>query len=107
MVDQSHNLKGKMEAMIHTVCTAQELYVKAAIVDHALMAPLQQSRSLVEAEETLRRILVRRAAGHSRIEAQSRSAGRSHASLPGKVDTWERITAERKECNAVSVTTYA
>ena len=25
MVDQSHNLKGKMEAMIQTVCTAQEL----------------------------------------------------------------------------------
>jgi len=34
MVDQSHNLKRKMEAIIHTVCTAQELYAKAAIVDH-------------------------------------------------------------------------
>ena len=54
MVDQSHNLKGKMEAMIQTVCTAQELYAKAAIVDHARLAPLQQSCSLVEAEETLR-----------------------------------------------------
>jgi hypothetical protein len=54
MVDQSHNLKGKMEAMIQTVCMAQELYAKAAIVDHARLAPLQQSCSLVEAEETLR-----------------------------------------------------
>src|SRR6202166_3824862 len=54
MVDQSHNLKGKMEAMIQTVCTAQELYSKAAIVDHARLAPLQRSCSLVEAEETLR-----------------------------------------------------
>ncbi|PYU86584.1 MAG: sugar isomerase, partial [Acidobacteria bacterium] len=26
MVDQSHNLKGKIEAMIQTVCSAQELY---------------------------------------------------------------------------------
>ena len=36
MVDQSHNLKGKIEAMIQTVQTAEELYAKAAIVDHAL-----------------------------------------------------------------------
>src|SRR5258708_3088698 len=34
MVDQSHNLKGKIEAMIQTVCTAQELYARAALVDH-------------------------------------------------------------------------
>ena len=25
MIDQSHNLKGKMEAMVQTVCTAQEM----------------------------------------------------------------------------------
>ena len=29
MIDQSHNLKGKMEAMVQTVATAQELYAKA------------------------------------------------------------------------------
>ena len=29
MIDQSHNLKGKMEAMVQTVMTAQELYLKA------------------------------------------------------------------------------
>ena len=34
MIDQSHNLKGKMEAMVQTVVTAQELYAKAALVDH-------------------------------------------------------------------------
>ena len=34
MVDQSHNLKPKIEAMIQTVTTAQELVAKAAIVDH-------------------------------------------------------------------------
>lgn len=54
MVDQSHNLKGKIEAMIQTVCTAQELYARAAIVDHGRLAKLQQSCSLVDAEETLR-----------------------------------------------------
>ena len=35
MVDQSHNLKGKIEAMIQTVRTAQELWAKAALVDRA------------------------------------------------------------------------
>ena len=54
MVDQSHNLKGKVEAMIQTVCTAQELYARAALVDHERLTKLQQSCSLLDAEETLR-----------------------------------------------------
>jgi L-rhamnose isomerase / sugar isomerase len=54
MVDQSHNLKGKIEAMIQTVCTAQELYARAALVDHGQLAKLQQGCELVDAEETLR-----------------------------------------------------
>src|SRR5436190_18554789 len=54
MVDQSHNLKGKIEAMIQTVCSAQELYAKAATVDHDRLPVLQQSCSLVDAEECLR-----------------------------------------------------
>ncbi|PYU44248.1 MAG: sugar isomerase [Acidobacteria bacterium] len=54
MVDQSHNLKGKIEAMIQTVCSAQELYAKAATVDHERLAGLQQSCALVDAEECLR-----------------------------------------------------
>ncbi len=33
MVDQSHNLKGKIEAMIQTVTMAQQLFAKAALVD--------------------------------------------------------------------------
>lgn len=54
MVDQSHNLKGKIEAMIQTVCTAQELYAKAALVDHERLSSLQNACSLVEAEECYR-----------------------------------------------------
>lgn len=54
MVDQSHNLKGKIEAMIQTVSTAQELYAKAALVDHPRLAELQQKCELVDAEEWLR-----------------------------------------------------
>src|SRR5436305_9790073 len=32
MIDQSHNLKGKLEAMVQSVKAAQELYAKAALV---------------------------------------------------------------------------
>lgn len=54
MVDQSHNLKGKMEAMVQTVQTAQELYLKAALVDCERLAALQQACDLVAAEELFR-----------------------------------------------------
>ena len=54
MIDQSHNLKGKIEAMVQTVVTAQELYLKAALVDREQLAPLQQSCDLVAAEELFR-----------------------------------------------------
>jgi L-rhamnose isomerase/sugar isomerase len=54
MIDQSHNLKGKMEAMVQTVVTAQELYLKAALVDRTRLAELQQSCDLVAAEELFR-----------------------------------------------------
>ncbi len=54
MIDQSHNLKGKIEAMVQTVVTAQELYLKAALVDRERLAELQQACDLVAAEELYR-----------------------------------------------------
>jgi L-rhamnose isomerase / sugar isomerase len=54
MIDQSHNIKGKMEAMVQTVVTAQELYLKAALVDRERLAALQSEAKTVEAEECLR-----------------------------------------------------
>lgn len=54
MIDQGHNRKPKIEAMIQRVCTAQERFAKAAVVDHARLASWQQNCSLVEAEECLR-----------------------------------------------------
>jgi L-rhamnose isomerase / sugar isomerase len=54
MIDQSHNLKGKMEAMVQTVCTAQEIFAKSALVDHARLSILQTECKLVEAEELFR-----------------------------------------------------
>ena len=54
MIDQSHNLKGKIEAMIQTVGHAQELYAKAALVDYEALASAQAGCRLVEAESVLR-----------------------------------------------------
>src|SRR6476619_3317308 len=54
MIDQSHNLKPKVEAMIQTVTTAQELYAKACLVDRAKLADAQARMNIVDAEETLR-----------------------------------------------------
>lgn len=54
MIDQSHNVKGKMEAMVQTVVTAQELYLKAALIDREQLAVLQEKCELVAAEELYR-----------------------------------------------------
>ena len=53
MVDQSHNLKGKIEAMIQTVRTAQELWAKAALVQREALVAHQASCDLVAAERCL------------------------------------------------------
>ncbi|MGF1484053.1 MAG: TIM barrel protein [Opitutales bacterium] len=54
MVDQSHNLKPKCEAMIQTVVTAQELYAKAALVDRKKLKKAQGTGNIVDAEECLK-----------------------------------------------------
>jgi L-rhamnose isomerase/sugar isomerase len=54
MVDQSHNLKNKIEEMIQTACTAQEIFAKASLVDHERLASFQKRGELIDAEEVLR-----------------------------------------------------
>ncbi len=53
-IDQSHNLKPKIEAMIQTATTAQELFAKAALVDRARLRDAQARRNIVDAEECLK-----------------------------------------------------
>lgn len=55
MVDQSHNLKPKIEEMIQTVVAAQEFFAKAALVDHERLSAAQDAAELIDAEETLKR----------------------------------------------------
>jgi L-rhamnose isomerase/sugar isomerase len=54
MVDQSHNLKNKIEEMIQTVMTAQEIYAKAAILDFPALARAQNEQRLIDAENILK-----------------------------------------------------
>jgi L-rhamnose isomerase / sugar isomerase len=54
MIDQSHIDKPKIHATLQTVATAQELYAKAALVDHAKLAGHQERNEQVDAEECLR-----------------------------------------------------
>ena len=53
MIDQSHNLKGKIEAMIQTVTVAQELFSKAALVEGRELATAQKNCDLMRAEALL------------------------------------------------------
>ncbi len=55
MIDQSHNLKPKVQAMIQTVLTAQELFAKAALVDRDALKKAQKQTNEIDAEEILRR----------------------------------------------------
>jgi L-rhamnose isomerase/sugar isomerase len=53
MIDQSHNLKGKIEAMIQTVVTAQALFARAALVDLEPLTRAQAAADIVRAESCL------------------------------------------------------
>ena len=54
MIDQSHNEKPKVEATLQTVIMAQELYAKAAIVDHKALAKAQAQHDVVASELILK-----------------------------------------------------
>ena len=107
VVDQSHNLKGKIEAMLQTVMNAQELYAKAALVDYAALVRAQRDTDLIRAESCLQDAFktdVRPAVAEWRsgrgVPIDPLDAFRQSGYL-------ERITRERAERNAANVTSYA
>jgi|UniRef100_UPI004049EE40 L-rhamnose isomerase / sugar isomerase len=55
MVDQCHNEKPKVEAMLQTVAMAQDLYAKAAIVDHDALRRAQAKNNVIDAELILKK----------------------------------------------------
>ena len=55
MIDQSHNLKPKVEASIQSVCNLQTAYAKALIVDRESLAEAQAAGEIIDAEQILQR----------------------------------------------------
>ena len=54
MIDQSHNLKDPIEALLQTVDNLQRAYARALLVDRAALAGYQESNDVLMAEQTLR-----------------------------------------------------
>ncbi len=107
MIDQSHNLKGKMEAMVQSVVTAQELYARAALIDFDRLSELQDACRLVEAEELFRSAFwtdVRPAIREWRQRRGLTPEPLRELASSGYVD---RISRERRERNRQSTATYA
>lgn len=107
MVDQSHNLKGKIEAMLQTVKMAQELYAKAALVDYPALVRAQESCDLVMAESLLQdafatdvRPAILEWRGSRGLPTDPLDAFRQSGYL-------ERITKERSTKNSTNVSSYA
>jgi len=107
MIDQSHNLKGKIEAMIQTVTTAMELYAKAALVDQEKLAVCQNQCDLVDAETCLKDAFATDVRPALREWAQSKGLPADPMQAFRQSGYLERITAERKERNAAGVSSYA
>jgi L-rhamnose isomerase/sugar isomerase len=107
MIDQSHNLKGKIEETIQTVTMAQQLFAKAALVDHELLAHAQNRCDLIAAESLLQDAFntdVRPAIQDWRV-----SKGLPRDPLKAFLESGylERITKERAARNSHIVSSYA
>ena len=107
MIDQSHNLKGKIEATIQTVVIAQELFAKAALVDHAALSMKQAQANLVDAEEHLRDAFSTDVRPLLREWRRSKALAEDPMKVFRESGYLARITRERSERNAVAVTSYA
>jgi L-rhamnose isomerase/sugar isomerase len=107
MVDQSHNLKPKIEEMIQTATFAQELYAKAALVDLEKLAHYQSHAELIDAEECLK------AAFSTDVRPQIREWRRSKGLAEDPLGAFRasgylaRAARERAERNRLSVSSYA
>lgn len=107
MVDQSHNLKGKIEAMIQTVTMAQQLFAKAALVDHERLAAAQKQCSLIAAESILQDAFATDVRPMIQDWRQSKGLPNDPMEAFRESGYLERITKERAAKNAHNVSSYA
>ena len=107
MIDQSHNLKGKIEAMVQSVTTAQELYAKAALVNRERLGELQANSRLVEAEECFRTAFWTDVRPFIREWREAHSLPPEPLAALAKSRYVERVSAERGLRNRQSAGSYA
>ena len=107
MVDQSHNLKGKIEAMIQTVAMAQQLFAKAALVDSKKLAAAQKSCDLVQAESHLQDAFATDVRPVIQDWKVSKGLPKDPMEAFRQSGYLERITKERATKNAHNVSSYA
>ena len=107
MIDQSHNLKGKIEETIQTVMSAQEIYAKASLVDREKLLHYASRCDLMRAEQCFK-------SAYSTDVRPAIAAWRESKGLPADpLDAFwqsgymERITGERASRNASAITSYA
>ena len=107
MIDQSHNLKGKIEETIQTEVSAQEIYAKAALVDHARLIDYANRCDLIRAEQCLKDAFstdVRPAIAEWR---EGKGLPRDPLEAFWASGYMERIARERATRNASAVSSYA
>lgn len=107
MIDQSHNLKGKIEAMIQTVTVAQELWSKAALVDHERLSSAQAAPDLVRAEACLQDAFATDVRPAIREWRESKGLPVDPMQAFHDSGYLERITADRAPRKASNVSSYA
>jgi len=107
MVDQSHNLKGKIEAMIQTVTIAQQLFAKAALVDAKELAVAQKKCDLVIAESFLQNAFATDVRPAIQEWRESKGLPRDPMKAFRESGYLERITKDRAARNSRGVTSYA
>ena len=107
MVDQSHNLKGKIEAMIQTVTMAQQLFAKAALVDAKKLATAQKNCNLVEAESVLQDAFATDVRPAIQEWRESKGLPKDPMEAFRQSGYLERITKERAVKNSQNVSSYA
>src|SRR5207302_112684 len=107
MIDQSHNLKGKIEAMIQTVTVAQELFAKAALVDYRELSDAQQKCDLVRAESLLQDAFATDVRPVIQDWRQAKGLPKNPLEVFRQNGYLERITKERAARNSQNVSSYA
>jgi L-rhamnose isomerase/sugar isomerase len=107
MIDQSHNLKGKVEAMVQSVISAQELYAKAALIDREELDALQAAGKIVEAEECFREAFWTDVRPLVREWREARGCPAEPLRALAESGYVERAAKERGERNRGSVASYA